>query len=263
MAMPVSTIATSASTRSSTPLIVGDGSSSRPPIRETPVGVVWEVSWMISSGTTATTFGSARSARRCALRRAWRVNPRKALGERAARPGCRRAPRCWLTTPFGSAPDRSMTMYRPVGSTPPVASPSGVRRLGVVIAVRRGGRLGAAGVGGRRSATAPRSARRGLGRGLGGLGATASARGWTRVAGGTDRLGRGRRDRGDERRGRRAGGRRTDGAMSTPVGLGHGATDRRDESARVPPSVPRRQPRANRPLVRVTVADRSRPHQTR
>ena len=72
----MSTIATSASTRSSRPLILATGDS-RAPIRETPVGVVCEVRWMSSSGTTSVTFGSARSALRCAFESV-ALNPRKA-----------------------------------------------------------------------------------------------------------------------------------------------------------------------------------------
>ena len=62
--MPVSTIATSASTRSSTPLIFAIVLLFVK-IRETPVGVVWPATWMTSSGTTAKTLGSASSALRC------------------------------------------------------------------------------------------------------------------------------------------------------------------------------------------------------
>ena len=63
--IPVSTIATSASTRRSVPSMA-DRVLSRPPTREMPVGMVW-VSWTTSSGTTATTFGSSRSSLFCFL----------------------------------------------------------------------------------------------------------------------------------------------------------------------------------------------------
>jgi hypothetical protein len=39
---------------------------SRPPTRLTPFGIVCAAMWMISSGTTATTSGSVRRARRWA-----------------------------------------------------------------------------------------------------------------------------------------------------------------------------------------------------
>ncbi len=62
--MPVSTMAMSASTRWSVPLIAATVEW-RAPTRDTPVGVVWAVSSMSSSGTTAATVESVRMARRC------------------------------------------------------------------------------------------------------------------------------------------------------------------------------------------------------
>ena len=64
MATPVSTMATSAFTRSST-LLMFAVAERRAPTRETPVGVVWAVMPMTSSGTTATTLGSDWRACRC------------------------------------------------------------------------------------------------------------------------------------------------------------------------------------------------------
>ena len=63
-ATPVSTMATSEFTRSST-LSMFAVAERRAPTRETPVGVVWAVMPMTSSGTTATTLGSDWRARRC------------------------------------------------------------------------------------------------------------------------------------------------------------------------------------------------------
>ncbi len=62
--MPVSTIATSASTRSSTPSIFAIGLLV-PNTRRTPRGVDWAWSRMTASGTSATTLGSARSVANC------------------------------------------------------------------------------------------------------------------------------------------------------------------------------------------------------
>ena len=76
MAIPVSTIATSASTRSSMPLIFA-AEESRPSMRLIPFGTCWAESSIFSSGTTASTAGSSRSALTClGLRRA--VRPRMA-----------------------------------------------------------------------------------------------------------------------------------------------------------------------------------------
>ena len=86
--MPVSTIATSASTRSSEPSISATVES-RPPTRETPVGIGLDVRWMISSGTTATTFGSGRGRARC-VRSSVRGEAGRRLREACDRRGCRR-----------------------------------------------------------------------------------------------------------------------------------------------------------------------------
>ena len=64
--MPVSTIATSALTRSSEPLIRAIGLNG-PNTRRTPRGVVWPAIETTASGTTAATSGSARSAATCSL----------------------------------------------------------------------------------------------------------------------------------------------------------------------------------------------------
>ena len=112
----------------------------RAPIRETPVGIVCAVRWMSSSGTTEVTFGSARSALRCCF-------DSVALKPRNARVNVplawmRSLTRWWLTTVFGSVPERRTTMYLPVGSTPPVSSLSGVGGsatvMGSVLAVGSG-----------------------------------------------------------------------------------------------------------------------------
>jgi hypothetical protein len=61
--MPVSTMATSAFTRSSMPLILATvEDAARAPIRRTPVGMYWDATSTTSSGMTAATSASARSA---------------------------------------------------------------------------------------------------------------------------------------------------------------------------------------------------------
>src|SRR4051795_4726600 len=60
--MPVSTIATSALTRPSRPLIAATVDCLAP-TRTTPVGVVWAVTWISSSGTTGRAAGAARRGR--------------------------------------------------------------------------------------------------------------------------------------------------------------------------------------------------------
>ena len=84
----------------------------RPPTRETPVGIVW-VRWTTSSGTTATTFGSARRSRFCFLS-SLAEKPRNArVKDRSAVTPSRL--RTFETTAAVSVPLLSMTMKRPVG----------------------------------------------------------------------------------------------------------------------------------------------------
>ncbi len=146
---PVSTMATSASTRWSSP------SSNATvdflaPTRLTPFGIVCAVRWMISSGTTAATSGSVSSARR------WRasslaVKPLIARENvRPARTSARAAVR--LTAVDVVSPVLSTTMYRPVASRPPfgAAGASGATGSGAALGsgeAAGGTSVGLAGVG--------------------------------------------------------------------------------------------------------------------
>src|SRR6188508_135072 len=143
--IPVSTIATSASTRSSSPLIFDRGEDVAP-TRGTPVGIVWAATSITSSGTTATTLGSASSAARWALsRRA--VKPRNAcLKDRSATMPSR--VRCVLRTLVGSASPASMTMYRPAAIGRPFESTDGGADLVVPFGRGVAGAFGGAGVAG-------------------------------------------------------------------------------------------------------------------
>ena len=160
MEIPVSMIATSASTRASSPLIGGRGRgvATDPP---DAIGMVCEASSITSSGTTATTFGSVSRAWRCAVS-SLAVKPRKAREKLR----CARVPsrlRCLSRTAAVSVPALSITRYRPVGvrsalwqvGWPPVGV-GGRRRLDARVGDRRGVRFGC-GLGRRAAPTARRS----------------------------------------------------------------------------------------------------------
>src|SRR5215210_8609898 len=112
--MPVSTIATSASTRSSIPLIFA-AADFRAPIRLIPVGYAWARSSTFSSGTTMATERSARSwATWGALRDA--EKPRTAwLNVRSVAKLSRVAWR--FDVARASVPFLYSTIQRPVGSS--------------------------------------------------------------------------------------------------------------------------------------------------
>ena len=186
--IPVSTIATSASTRSSVPLMFATGEY-LPPIRETPFGMVCPVRWMISSGTIAATFGSVRRALRW-FASSEAVKPRKARANvRSARTSARVATR--LTAAVVFVPDLSTTMYRPVASRPPLTfgradGSSGMARGSTAGVAARVGVTGATG-----AAVGALGCGAGVGSGLAGGAGSAEGAGWVLAVGSADGVGLG------------------------------------------------------------------------
>src|SRR3954452_1414379 len=114
-------IATSASTRWSDPSIAAM-TFLRPPMRETPVGIVCPVTWTIPSGTTATTSGSSRRARFW-WASSFAAKPWILLKLRSALTPSRLP--TLSTTAAVSESVRSITMNRSVASGAPLGSAAG------------------------------------------------------------------------------------------------------------------------------------------